>query len=82
MAQVVVRLDDQMTAAVDGLVDEGVVASRSGAVRAGLSLLLDQHRRAAVGARIVEGYTRAPQRDAELGWSDAATRAMIADEPW
>jgi Arc/MetJ-type ribon-helix-helix transcriptional regulator len=82
MAQVVVRLDDALTAALDDLVREGVVASRSSAVREGLALLIEQRRRSDIAARIVNGYTRVPQQAAELGWSDDATRAMIADEPW
>jgi Arc/MetJ-type ribon-helix-helix transcriptional regulator len=82
MAQVVVRLDDALTAALDDLVREGVVASRSSAVREGLALLIEQRRRSAIAALIVDGYHRVPQQAAEVGWSDDATRAMIADEPW
>lgn len=82
MAQLVTRVDDQLAAAIDELVASGVVASRSQAVRLGLERLVDRHRRDAVGASIVEGYRRRPQTGAEVGWSDAASAAMIADEPW
>ncbi len=82
MAQLVVRLDDSLAERIDALVRDGGAASRSDAVRRGLERLLDEHRRAATGRAIVEGYRRQPPTDAEGGWSDAATAAMIAEEPW
>ena len=82
MAQIVTRVEDDLVAAVDELVADGVVPSRSAAVRRGLSDLVDRHRRAQVGARIADGYRRIPQDPGEAGWSDDATAAMIADEPW
>ncbi len=69
-------------AEVDALVAEGVVGSRSEAVRLGLERLVDQHRRQQVGATIVEAYTRHPQTDDELAGLDAATRALVNEEPW
>jgi Arc/MetJ-type ribon-helix-helix transcriptional regulator len=82
MTQLVTRMDDRLVTEVDRLVAEGVVASRSEAVRRGLELLVDHHRRAAVGQAIVDGYRQHPQTDQEVGWADEATRAMIAEEPW
>ena len=82
MPQLVTRVDDTLVAAVDGLVADGVVASRSDAVRRGLERLVEDRVRATTGERIVDAYRRAPQTDAELGWSDEATARMIADEPW
>ena len=82
MAQVVVRLREEEAAALDALVASGAVATRSHAVRAGLRLLLDRHRRETTGAAIVAGYVRTPQRDDDGAWTDDQTRAMIADEPW
>jgi Arc/MetJ-type ribon-helix-helix transcriptional regulator len=82
MAQVVSRLPDGLLHAVDALVEQGVVASRSDAVRLGLEGLVDRHRRAEIGAAIVEGYRRMPQTDEELAGADAAGRRMIAEEPW
>jgi len=82
MAQLVTRVDDQLAAAVDRLVDDGVVASRSEAVRVGLEELVDRHRRAQIGARIVAGYRIRPQTEAEVTWADASSTRMIADEPW
>ena len=81
MAQIVTRVDDDLVELVDQLVRDGVVESRSDAVRRALGALVERHRRAAVGAAIVEGYRRMPEQD-DAGWSDDATRQMIAEEPW
>ena len=82
MAQLVTRVDDELAAAVDELVETGAVASRSEAVRVALEQLVDRHRRRAVGARIAAGYSTTPQTDREVGWADEASVRMIADEPW
>lgn len=82
MAQLVTRVDDDLVAAVDDLVAAGVVASRSEAVRLGLERLVDRFRRDQIGASIVEGYRTRPQTEAELGWADATSARMIAEEPW
>jgi Arc/MetJ-type ribon-helix-helix transcriptional regulator len=82
MAQLVTRVDDELAAAVDVLVEQGEVASRSEAVRLGLEQWIDHVRRRRVGEQIVQGYRERPQGESELGWADQATVAMIADEPW
>jgi Arc/MetJ-type ribon-helix-helix transcriptional regulator len=82
MAQFVTRVDERLAAEVDRLVNDGVVESRSAAVRLGLERLVDQQRRRQVGRSIAEGYRRRPQADSEVGWADDATRRMIAEEPW
>lgn len=82
MAQFVTRVEDSLASEVDRLVTDGVVASRSAAVRMGLEGLIDSHRRRRIGQSIVDGYLRYPQTDAEVGWADEATRRMIADESW
>ena len=82
MAQLVTRVDDHLVAAIDAMVDSGMVASRSDAVRLALTRFVDQQTRADIGARIVKGYMQTPQTDEEIGWADAATARMIADEPW
>ena len=82
MPQLVTRIDDGLAESLDELVAAGVVASRSEAVRLGLVELVRRYRRQQVGARIVEGYRAKPQLEAEVGWADAATVQMIADEPW
>ena len=82
MIQIAVRVQDELLAEVDEMIRCGVVRSRSDAVRDGLRALVDQQRRRSVAAAIVEGYQRVPQNDDEVGWSDEATIAMIAEEPW
>jgi Arc/MetJ-type ribon-helix-helix transcriptional regulator len=82
MAQLVTRLDQGLLAEVDRLIADGVVASRSEAVRLGLERLVDQHRRRQVGAAIVDAYRRQPQTDEELAGLDDATRALVGEEPW
>ena len=80
--QLVTRVDDRLAAEVDALVSAGVVESRSDAVRQALEDLVDRHRRREIGARIVDGYRRLPQPDDDVGFTDEATLAMIAEEPW
>lgn len=82
MAQLVTRVDDRLVHEIDELVAEGVVASRSDAVRLGLESLIERRRRARTGQAIVSGYRQLPQTEAEVGWADEATRRMIAEEPW
>jgi len=82
MPQLVTRVDAELVEALDELVEAGVVASRSDAVRVGLERLIDRHRRDEVGRQIVAGYVRQPQTDEEVAASDDAAARMIADEPW
>ena len=80
--QLVTRLDEELLAQVDVLVADGVVRNRSEAVRVALERLVDQHRRADVGQRIVEAYRRQPQTSDELAGLQEATRALVDEEPW
>jgi Arc/MetJ-type ribon-helix-helix transcriptional regulator len=83
MTQLVTRVPDEIAEAIDELVRARVFGSRSEAVRAGLEAVIDRERRASVGRQIADGYRRIPQdQDADIGWSDAASAAMIAEEPW
>jgi Arc/MetJ-type ribon-helix-helix transcriptional regulator len=82
MAQLVTRIKENLAAQVDRLVERGVVGSRSDAVRQGLELLVDRHRRDCIAAAILSGYESHPQTEEEVAWADAATRRMIAEEPW
>ncbi len=77
----VTRLDDDLVHEVDRLVADGIVASRSAAVRLGLERLV-RERRATIGRAIVAGYERVPQTEDELLWADEGTREMIEEEPW
>lgn len=82
MAQLVTRVDDDLAAAVDRLVDAGMFASRSEAVRLGLERLVDRCRRDEIGASIARGYRERPQGESEVGWADESSVRMIAEEPW
>ena len=82
MAQLVTRVDDALLAEVDRLVAEGSVESRSDAVRLALRQLIERRRREQIGRSIADEYRARPQAESEVGWSDAATIAMIANEPW
>ncbi|MGH8987316.1 MAG: ribbon-helix-helix domain-containing protein [Acidimicrobiales bacterium] len=82
MAQLVTRVDDRLLAAVDTLVDEGVAATRSDAVRLGLEGLVERHRRQKTGQAIVDAYQRHPQNEDELSGLSEATRALVEEEPW
>ena len=82
MAQVVARLDDALLAEVDRMVSEGVFDSRSDAIRIALRRVIDDRRRKAIGDEILAGYRRIPETAEELAWAEAATIAMIDEEPW
>jgi len=80
--QLVTRVDDRIVAEVDALVADGIVRSRSEAVRVALERLLEAHRRERIGRQIVDAYRRQPQTADELAGLDDATRALIGEEPW
>jgi Arc/MetJ-type ribon-helix-helix transcriptional regulator len=82
MAQFVTRIDTDLVNRIDELVAEGVVKSRSDAVRQGLRSLVEQTRRRRTADAIIAGYADHPQADDEGAWADEATVQMIADEPW
>jgi metal-responsive CopG/Arc/MetJ family transcriptional regulator len=82
MAQLVTRIDEELLSGVDALIADGTVASRSDAVRVALEQFVDGHRRRRIGEAIVEGYRRIPETEEELRGLDAATRALVAEEPW
>lgn len=82
MTQLVTRIDTDLAESIDRLIAEGVVESRSDAVRKGLRALIEETRRRRTADAIIAGYTRHPQTDDEVAWADEATVRMIADEPW
>lgn len=82
MTQLVARVDDDFIEAIDRLIADGVVSSRSEAVRQGLQILVDQSRRRRTAEEIVRGYEAKPQTEDEWGWADEATVRMIGEEPW
>ena len=82
MTQIVTRVDEGLAEEVDELVADGVVQSRSDAVRIGLEWLVERHRRERIGSAIVESYRGQPQTKEELAGVEEATRALIEEEPW
>jgi Arc/MetJ-type ribon-helix-helix transcriptional regulator len=82
MTVVAVRLPDALVRAVDALVESGRYGTRTEAVRAALSALVDAHERMLVDKAIVEGYMRMPQTDEEVALAATTTRALIEEEPW
>jgi metal-responsive CopG/Arc/MetJ family transcriptional regulator len=82
VTQLVTRIDDDLAREVDGLVAEGVVASRSDAVRRALRELIDRHRRRRIAEADVAAYIAQPQTAEELACVDEAARRMIEEEPW
>jgi len=82
MTQLVTRIDDALAESMDELIAQGAASSRSELVRMGLERLIDERRRIAIGLQIVDAYTQTPQTDAENSELDAATRALILEEPW
>ncbi|MBW3557798.1 MAG: ribbon-helix-helix domain-containing protein [Actinobacteria bacterium] len=82
MTAVAIRLPDEMVAAIDRLVADGVFTTRSEAFRTALVALLREHEEGVVDQQIADGYRRVPQTDAEVAAAAAATRALIEEEPW
>jgi Arc/MetJ-type ribon-helix-helix transcriptional regulator len=82
MPQFVTRIDGPLAEAIDRLVSDGVVASRSEAVRMGLEQLVDRARRAEIAAAILDGYRRIPQNADELRRADEGLRALVSEESW
>ena len=82
MAQVVARLDDKLMGELDSLIEDGVVANRTEAVRVGLERFVDAARRRRVGAQIADAYRQQPQTEDELAGLDRATRALIEEDAW
>ena len=80
--QIAVRIPDALIGRLDDVVSAGRFETRADAVRAALEALLETERRAEVGRRIVEGYQRVPQEDADVAAAADAADASLKDEPW
>jgi len=82
VSQLVARIDDDLAREVDALVAEGVVESRSDAVRTALRELVDRHRRRRNAEADIAAYTAQPQTEEEIAWAREMTIRMIEEEPW
>jgi Arc/MetJ-type ribon-helix-helix transcriptional regulator len=80
--QIAVKLPDEMVAAVDRLVAAGRFSSRSGAVRAGLELVVREAEREVVDRAFADGFKRHPERDEEMRDARRLAIEAIDDEPW
>jgi Arc/MetJ-type ribon-helix-helix transcriptional regulator len=63
-------------------VASGRFDTKADAVRSALEALIDAEQRADVGRRIVEGYQRVPQEDADVAGAHQAAARSIDEEPW
>ncbi|MDF1596911.1 MAG: ribbon-helix-helix domain-containing protein [Acidimicrobiia bacterium] len=82
MTQLVTRVDERLVFLIDELVKQGIVESRSDAVRRGLKALIDETRRSRTAQAIIRGYQDHPQQEDEVGWADQSTIFMISEESW
>lgn len=79
---IAVKLPDELVAALDRLVAEGVFDSRSSAVRHGVAAVVATSRRLAVDRLYAEGYAREPETEEELRRATRLAVESINDEPW
>lgn len=56
--------------------------SRSALIRDAIEAFLADDARAEIDRRIVEGYERIPESEAELASAEREARAAIREEPW
>jgi Arc/MetJ-type ribon-helix-helix transcriptional regulator len=80
--QLAVKLSESTVEEIDRLIEAGRFANRTDAVRAAVDRMLEEIREERVTAAIVEGYRRIPPDTEDDAWAEAATRAMIMEEPW
>lgn len=80
--QIAVRLNSELLAKLDDLVDRGEFDSRAAAVRRGLEIVLRLATESRIDEAVVAGYTQTPP----TAWEDAnalvATIESIEDERW
>lgn len=79
--QTLVQLNDELLYALDQRAVKDR-RSRSFVIREALEQYLHDEIEAEIGRQIVEGYTRIPQTEEELGWADASGRDMLEEESW
>lgn len=80
--QIAVKVPDSVLEAVDELVASGRFSSRSGAVRAGLDLLVRRADREVIDRAFADGFRRRPEGSDELDEARRLAIEAIEDEPW
>ena len=80
--QFAIRMSDDLARSLDDLVSAGRFATRAEAVRKAIEQLVDEERRREIGRLIVEGYTDAPQTEAEISTATESALRSIQEEPW
>ncbi|MGI8617180.1 MAG: hypothetical protein ACR2L4_10450 [Actinomycetota bacterium] len=80
--QIAIRIPDVLAGELESLVATGRFETKAEAVRSALEALIDAERRAEVGRRIVEGYRRMPQEDADVAAAHEVAIRSIDEEPW
>ena len=82
MTQLVARVDDSLVAAIDEMVAQGYIESRSAAVRLCLQSVMRELLRARDDRQTIEAYTRIPMPDDDLDEIYTSAARMILEEPW
>ncbi len=80
--QLAIRIAEELAEGLDELVKRGRFDTRTEAVRAAITDLVDRERRGAIGEAIVAGYQRQPETAEELQVADENLKRLIAEEPW
>ncbi len=80
--QIAIRIPEALAGELESLVATGRFETKAEAVRSALEALIDAERRAEVGRRIVEGYRRMPQEDADVAAAHEVAIRSIDEEPW
>ena len=79
---ITLRVSEQRLERLDAAIENGGFASRAAALNAALDRVLAETEERQIDRAIVEGYTRAPQTEADDAAARAAGRRSIAAERW
>lgn len=79
--QTIVQLNEALLARLDERAARES-RSRSALIRTAIERYLEDDLAAEADRRIVEGYTRVPQSEAEDAWAEAGARDAVEEESW
>lgn len=80
--QLAVKLPEELLSRLDRLVGQGRFASRSDAVRYGISTMVRDAEREAIDDAFTVGFARHPDDDEVLAEAERLATEAIIDEPW